>query len=139
MNITLDAKGNSITSKTPVEDLFQPDDVQLETLTEVARLLGFTDPIPISQLMRLITVTFAIKNEANADTRHFLIFNDKTEQEFFLSSSPTAEEYAFIISLINYDRYKYILNCQRCGREVVPQKGEGIARRVCGICRGRFI
>lgn len=93
----------------------------------------------VQRILNIQTLATAIIREAKAGTRNYLVFDDQTEQELFLSSPPTATEITFIIWLIKNDHHRYVLVCQHCSREVMPRKGEGISKRFCGVCMGTYL
>ena len=112
-----------------------PKDTE-ELISEIINELGIKPNI--STVQNVITLAMAITREKEAGTRSFLVFDDQSRQELILSNPPTASEISFIIWLINQNHFSYELVCQRCGRIVQLRKGQGISKRICGLCNGLY-
>ncbi|MHA2244209.1 MAG: hypothetical protein ACXADY_04520 [Candidatus Hodarchaeales archaeon] len=112
-----------------------PKDTE-ELISSIVNELGIKPTI--IKVQSIITLAIAITREKEAGTRSFLVFDDQSRQELILSNPPTASEIAFVIWLINQDHFSYELLCQRCGRIVQLRKGQGISRRICGLCTGLY-
>ena len=123
-----------------IKSQHEPFEALEEELRKIKAIIDELDIEPgFQRILKVQTLASAIVREAEAGTRNYLVFDDQTQQELFLANPPAATEIAFIIWLVKNDHHKYVLVCQRCSREVIPRKGEGISKRFCGVCTRTYL
>ena len=122
-----------------MEPLFLPSEISIDTEELVIAIMNELRIEPtISKIRNVITLATAITRENAAGTKTYIVFDDQERQELVLTNPPTATEISFIIWLIDQDHFGYDLVCQRCNRIVLPRRGLGIPKRICGLCTGLY-